>query len=79
MKVLTLHQPFATLVGLGQKLIETRGQAAPRSVIGQRIAIHAAAKVPTVGFYPHGRILYARTAGPGYGDSERQRAWQAHG
>lgn len=42
MKALTLHQPWATLIGLGVKSIETRSWAAPKSLIGQRIAIHAA-------------------------------------
>lgn len=42
MKVLSLHQPWATLVALGVKTIETRSWPAPDSVIGQRIAIHAA-------------------------------------
>jgi hypothetical protein len=43
MKVLTLHQPYATLVALGVKTIETRSQPF-RSLVGQRIAIHAAAR-----------------------------------
>jgi hypothetical protein len=41
--VLTLHQPHATLIAIGAKTIETRGQAF-RSLVGQRIAIHAAAR-----------------------------------
>jgi hypothetical protein len=45
-KVLSLHQPWASLVALGVKTIETRSWAAPKSLIGQRIAIHAAAKRP---------------------------------
>jgi activating signal cointegrator 1 len=41
MKALTLHQPWATLIALGVKTIETRSWRAPASLIGQRIAIHA--------------------------------------
>lgn len=47
-KVLTLHQPYATLIALGVKTVETRGQAF-RSLVGQRIAIHAAARPPEPG------------------------------
>lgn len=47
MKVLSLHQPWATLVALGVKTIETRSWPAPRWLVHrfgeQRIAIHAAA------------------------------------
>lgn len=46
MKALTLHQPWATLIALGVKSIETRSWRAPASLIGQRIAIHAGAKRP---------------------------------
>lgn len=41
MKALTLHQPWATLIALGVKRIETRSWRAPQALIGQRIAIHA--------------------------------------
>lgn len=56
MKVLTLHQPYATLIALGVKTIETRPQAWT-SLVGQRIAIHGAAKEPVPGldvgdYYP---------------------------
>lgn len=43
MKVLTLYQPFATLVIIGAKKIETRGwETSHRGILG----IHAAAKTP---------------------------------
>lgn len=48
MKALTLHQPYASLVALGVKTIETRSWPAPKSLIGQHIAIHAGAKLPEV-------------------------------
>lgn len=54
-KVLTLHQPWATLIALGVKSIETRSWRAPKSLVDERIAIHAGAKQPaswvTVGEY----------------------------
>jgi hypothetical protein len=41
MKALSLWQPWATLVAIGAKRIETRHWPAPHWLIGQRIAIHA--------------------------------------
>lgn len=43
MKAITLWQPWASLVTLGVKPIETRSWAPPASAIGQPLAIHAAA------------------------------------
>ena len=45
MKALTLHQPWASLIADGRKTIETRSWAPPRTLIGERIAIHASLKV----------------------------------
>jgi hypothetical protein len=42
MKAISLHQPWASLVACGTKTIETRSWPAHKSVIGERIAIHAA-------------------------------------
>lgn len=42
MKAVSLWQPWATLIAIGAKRIETRNWPAPRSIVGQRIAIHAA-------------------------------------
>jgi len=42
MKVITLWQPWAFLVARGDKKIETRSWKAPKELMGQRIAIHAA-------------------------------------
>lgn len=44
MKALTIWQPWASLIALGFKPYEFRGWPAPRSVCGQRIAIHAGAR-----------------------------------
>lgn len=41
MRALALHQPWASLVEVGAKRIETRHWAAPAYLIGKRIAIHA--------------------------------------
>lgn len=44
MKALTIWQPWASLVVAGAKPYEFRGWRPPRSIIGQRIAIHAGAR-----------------------------------
>lgn len=41
MKALSVRQPWATLIALGQKRVETRDWACWPAVVGQRIAIHA--------------------------------------
>lgn len=45
-KVLSLWQPWATLVAEGLKWIETRGKPAPYGYVGQTIAIHATMRQP---------------------------------
>jgi hypothetical protein len=42
MRTISLWQPWATLVALGAKRIETRHWRAPAALVGQRIGIHAA-------------------------------------
>lgn len=44
LKVLTIWQPWATLIIAGAKPFEFRGWRPPASLIGQRIVIHAAAR-----------------------------------
>lgn len=41
LNAITLHQPWATLIAIGAKTIETRSWPAPRHLLGTRIAIHA--------------------------------------
>lgn len=41
---LTIWQPWASLIMLGHKEYEFRPWAAPRSIVGQRIVIHAGAR-----------------------------------
>ena len=42
MKAISLWQPWASLIAVGAKPFETRDWPPPRSLIGERIAIHAA-------------------------------------
>lgn len=44
MKALTIWQPWATLIMVGAKPFEFRKWAAPRSLVGQRIVIHAGSR-----------------------------------
>lgn len=61
MKALTVWQPWASLIILGHKPYEFRGWSAHKSIIGTRIAIHAAAKP----FKPkHALDLVRRMEGP---------------
>ena len=57
MKAITLHQPWASLIAHGVKTIETRSWAPPRSLLGERIAIHAGKRVVRAGLSP--RVWYA--------------------
>ena len=42
MYAITLHQPWASLIALGIKTVETRSWAAPVRLLEQSIAVHAA-------------------------------------
>lgn len=48
MKALTIWQPWASLLIEGAKVHEFRNWQPPKSLIGQRIAIHAAKRIPLV-------------------------------
>ena len=45
MYAITLHQPWASLIALGIKTVETRSWPAPDRLMGQTIAIHAGKRV----------------------------------
>ena len=45
MYAITLHQPWASLIALGIKTVETRSWAVPTRLVGQTIAIHAGKRV----------------------------------
>ena len=47
MKAITLHQPWASLVAVGAKTVETRSWKPP--CIGERIAIQAGKNVASLG------------------------------
>lgn len=67
MKALPLWQPWASLVAVGAKKVETRHWPAPAYLIGQRVAIHATKtkrELWIVGTQPfHRRLRDARDAG----------------
>jgi activating signal cointegrator 1 len=46
-RVLSLTQPWASLVAIGAKKLETRSWPCPQNLIGQRIAIHASKGFPS--------------------------------
>ena len=45
MYAITLHQPWASLITLGIKTVETRSWPAPERLVGQTIAVHAGKRV----------------------------------
>ena len=45
MYAITRHQPWATLIALGLKTVETRSWPAPARLVGQVIAVHAGKRV----------------------------------
>ena len=45
MYAITLRQPWATLIALGIKTVETRSWPAPERLLGQVIAVHAGKRV----------------------------------
>jgi hypothetical protein len=54
---LTVIQPWATLIAYGIKRVETRSWLPPASLIGERLAIHAAAR------WTEAQAAFAATAG----------------
>lgn len=48
MKALTVYQPWATLIVYGAKPYEFRGHSTPKSIIGEEIVIHSAARLMVV-------------------------------
>lgn len=78
MKALTIRQPWASLIALGVKTIETRSWRAPQSLIGQTIAIHAGKWTPRIGAFagpihegPDGGYEYAMLR-----DRDGERPWK---
>ena len=50
MKAISLHQPWATAIKEEIKFCETRSWKPPARLIGERVAIHAAKRKPSVEF-----------------------------
>ena len=61
MKAISLWQPYASLIAFGSKPYETRHWSPPDSLIGQRIAIHAAKRKITRTEYLDYRIAEGLT------------------
>lgn len=73
MKAISLWQPWASLVAVGVKTIETRSWPAPKALIGERLAIHATAKRPPVHLQLGDWSVEARWNGCAIGEPD----WQA--
>lgn len=75
MRAISLHQPWASLIAIGVKPFEFRTWPAPKSIVGERIAIHAAQQ--RMSRVCLGRMLYelGSAEGCGFGLSDRQRAY----
>ena len=72
MKALTVRQPWASLIALGVKRIETRSW---RTSYRGPLAIHAGLHRPKVGWdHPYGAISYSVK-----GEDHNQRCWQPPG
>ena len=71
LKALTLHQPWASLIALGAKRIETRNWRPPVALIGQRLAIHAGKKIVKLpsGTYEHYNQAVMRRLGNDWPDT----------
>lgn len=66
MKVISLHQPWASLIAAGRKVHETRHWRAPHNLIGERIAIHAAKRAIPRDIAPELHALCMDEFGCGY-------------
>lgn len=52
-RALTLHQPWASLIAVGAKMIETRAWIPSPEVLHRRLAIHAGSRIP-----PYARAIF---------------------
>ena len=81
MKAISLHQPWASLIMLGAKRVETRSWKPPEALIGQRAMIHAAKRMdPCVRDAPFSQYIIdpAREAPTGVllGSVKIEGAWR---
>lgn len=63
MRAISLWQPWAQLIACGAKPYETRDWAPPYSLIGQRIAIHAAKKIDKGAAEFAEELVYGQSSG----------------
>ena len=68
MYAITLHQPWASLIALGIKNVETRSWPVPSHLVGQTIAIHAGKKIVRQPECRVEREMLARFGGDWHGD-----------
>lgn len=66
MKAITLHQPWASLIAVGAKKIETRSWAPPADLVGLRVGIHAGKKLVTFGPNSDFDRMVAKYLGPNW-------------
>lgn len=64
MKAISLWQPWASLIAVGAKHIETRHWQPPRALIGQRVAIHAGKRLIELGLLGHPAFAHALAGYP---------------
>jgi hypothetical protein len=75
MKVISLWQPWASLIACGAKPYETRDWAPPAALIGQTIAIHAAKKVDKDAAAMATDIMYGQFDNHGGLDERLEASW----
>lgn len=64
MKALTVHQPWSWLIANRYKPLENRSWPPPKSLHGERFAIHSSKKFPVVSEETVREIISAGTGGP---------------
>ena len=72
MKALSLHQPWASLIAVGAKRVETRDWMPPQRLLGERLAIHATKQTvvfPDTPKYAEFNRAVARWLGPDWTDA----------
>ena len=75
MYAITLHQPWASLIALGIKTVETRSLPAPALLVGQTIVIHAGKQVVKKPGVAVENELRARLGEDWHRTSRRARCW----
>lgn len=66
MKALTVRQPWASLIVAGLKDVENRSWRAPEWIVGERIAIHSAARRDTPERAAHAAVLAGEVVAGGH-------------